>query len=208
MSLRAVSNWLRDRAWPTVVFPPKESDAIAFEWPGSSPVEVDTIEAAYNILKDELNAEDDRVKLIESKLISISSIVPVAMTITVAMVTFLTSGRVSQFSRASIVIVGLVGGYITLQFLRASLAAVNGLSRRSYEYLQLEDIAPKPNESKEKYLQRICVQMVDILNSNREVINGKVSQLALGHESIRNALCGLLILLLIILIIVVIGYQP
>jgi hypothetical protein len=208
MSLKEVSNWLRDRAWPTLVVKPKQSDAIAFEWPGGSAAKLDALEAAYNILKDELDAENDRMKVVESKLISISSIIPVAMTITVAIVTFLTSGRISQFTRTSIIIVGIVGGYVALQFLRASLAAVSGLGRRSYERLKLEDIVPEPNESKEKYLQRICVQMVKILITNREVINGKVSQLALGHESLKNALWSLLVLLLIILTIVATGQQP
>jgi hypothetical protein len=208
MRWKVFSFWLRDRVWPMVEAPPEKPEATAFEWPLGRPVKADTIEAAYNLLKEDLKADDDRAKVVESKLLSISSIVPVAMTITVAMVTFLTSGRVSQFNRTSIFIVGFVGGYVALQFLRASLAAVKGLWRRSYSHIKLEEIAPQPNESKEKYLHRMCAHMADVLNSNREVVNEKVSQLALGHESIKNAIWGLLILLLVILTIVVTGSQP
>ena len=43
---------------------------------------------------------------------------------------------------------------------------------------------------------------------NREVVNKKVDQLALGHRAVKNALWGLLILLLVILLIAVAGMQP
>jgi ABC-type multidrug transport system fused ATPase/permease subunit len=188
--------------------PPKKDDVPAFEWPSTSPVPVETLEAAYNLLKDELKSEDDRAKIIESKLLSISSLIPIAMTVTVAMVTFLTSGRVSQFTFRSILIIGVVGAYIALQFLRASLAAITGLGRRSYGHIEVKEIAPKPKEKKEEYLQRTCAQMAEILVFNREAVNKKVDQLALGHDAIKNAVWGLLILLFVILVIVFVGAQP
>jgi hypothetical protein len=197
-----------DLVWPTLVAPPKKDEVAAFEWPHDESADHGTTEAAYGLLKDELKSEDDRAKIIESKLLSISSLVPVVMTVTVAMVTFLTSGRVSQFTRTSILIVGAVGAYVALQFLRASLAAISGLGRKSYHHLETEEIAPKPKEKKAEYLQRICALMTQILAVNREVVNKKVDQLALGHEAIKNAVRGLLVLLLVILVVVAVGAQP
>jgi len=208
MQRKDILNRLRDWLWPTLVAPPKKDDVAAFEWPDDKAGDLGSIEAAYNLLKDELKSEDDRAKIIESKLLSISSLIPIAMTVTVAIVTFLTGGRVSQFNLPSILIVGLVGAYIALQFLRAAFAAINGLGRRSYSHLEVKEIAPKPNENKVAYLQRICAQMVRILAFNREVINNKVNQLALGHEAIKNAVWGLLFLLLIVLVIAAVGRQP
>lgn len=200
--------WLRDRVWPSLDAPPKKADVPAFEWPIARPVAVDTLEAAYNLLKDELKSEDDRAKIIESKLLSIASLIPIAMTVTVAMITFLTGGRVSQFTFRSILIVGAVGAYIALQFLRASLAAITGLGRRSYGHIEVKEIVPKPKEKKEEFLQRTCAQMAEILVFNREVVNKKVDQLALGHEAIKNAVWGLLILLFVMLMVVAVGEQP
>lgn len=208
MQRKDVQHRLRDWVWPTLVAPPKKDDVDAFEWPNDKTADVGTLEAAYNLLKDELKSEDDRAKIIESKLLSISSLIPIAMTVTVAMVTFLTGGRVSQFTLPSILIVGFVGAYIALQFLRASLAAIKGLGRRSYSHIEAKEIAPKPKEKKEAYLQRTCAQMVQILAFNREVINKKVDHLALGHEAIKNAVWGLLFLLLIVLVVVAVGAQP
>jgi hypothetical protein len=208
MRRKDIQDRLFDLVWPTLVAPPKKDDVAAFEWLDDKSADDGTIEAAYNLLKDELKSEDDRAKIIESKLLSISSLVPVAMTVTVAMVTFLTSGHVSQFTRTSILIVGTVGAYVALQFLRASLAAINGLGRRSYAHIETEEIAPKPKEKKAAYLQRICAQMTQIMAFNREVINKKVDQLALGHEAIKNAVTGLLLLLLVIVVIVAVGAQP
>jgi len=98
--------------------------------------------------------------------------------------------------------------YIALQFLRASLAAINGLGRKSYSHIEAKEIAPRPKEKKEAYLQRACTQMAQVLAFNREVINKKVDQLELGHEAIKNAVWGPLLLLLVILVIVAVGAQP
>ncbi len=208
MRRKELQDRLIDLVWPTLVPPPKKDEVAAFDWPDDKSADDGTLEAAYNLLKDELKSEDDRAKIIESKLLSISSLVPVAMTVTVAMVTFLTSGRVGEFTRTSILIVGTVGAYVALQFLRASLAAINGLGRRSYVHIETEEIAPKPEEKKAAYLQRICGLMAQVLAFNREVINKKVDQLALGHEAIKNAVRGLLVLLLVVLLIVVLDAQP
>lgn len=203
-----VQERLLDWVWPTLVTPPKKDDVAAFEWPIDKSADAGTLEAAYSLLKDELKSEDDRAKIIESKLLSISSLIPIAMTVTVALVTFLTSGRVSEFTLLSILIVGTVGAYVALQFLRASLAAITGLGRKSYAHIKVEEIAPQPGEKKEAYLQRICALMTQTIAFNREVINEKVGQLALGHEAIKNAVRGLLLLLLVILVIVAVGAQP
>lgn len=199
---------LLDWVWPTLFTPPKKDAAAAFEWPFDKSADADTLEAAYSLLKDELKSEDDRAKIVESKLLSISSLIPIAMTVTVALVTFLTSGRVSEFTLFSILSVGAVGAYVALQFLRASLAAIRGLGRKSYEHMKVEEIAPEPGEKKEAYLQRICALMTRTITFNREVNNEKVGQLALGHEAMRNAVRGLLLLLLVILVIAVVGAQP
>lgn len=200
--------WLRDRVWTTLEYPTSKKSVAVTEWSDSLAGDVAVIEAAYNLLKDELKTEDDRMRIVETKLLSIASFAPIAMTITVAIVTFLTGGKVREFTRPSILIVGFGGGYVALQFLRAVLAAINGLERRSYSRILLTSIVPGPREEKEAYLKRACKEMIRVITENKEVINEKVSQLALGHTAIKNAVWGLLLVLITILIITITTVQP
>jgi hypothetical protein len=194
--------WLRDRIWPTLVPHPKAGTQANFEWPATLIAPDDTFESAHQTLKEELQSEDERIKVVEAKLVNVSSLTPVAMTIFVAMITFLTSGKVAIFTRTSIWVVIVFGGYIALQFLLAIRAAIKGLARRPFQRLSLEDVLPVGKESKRDYLQRACKEIADAITGNRRGIDQKVSQLALCHESILNAVLALLILLLILLAIV------
>jgi len=62
---------------------------------------------------------------------------------------------------------------------------------------------PLQNESKGKYLLRVCGELSKAIYKNREVIDGKVDQLLLGQASIRNAVWGLLIVLSLVLAITI-----
>lgn len=203
--LREFGYEIRDWFWPTVVLhaSPLLNTATKVEWPEKNPSTTDTLEASYALLKDELKAEDDRSKIVESKLQGILSLVPLAMTIVFAVVTFFISGKVVSTS-LKIVVTEFAGVfYIALQILRALLAVVSGLSSRSYTHLHIDDAIPKEKEDKESYLNRICKEIFDIIRSNREVTDGKVSQLKLGHRAIRNAVWGLFIVIGAILTITV-----
>ena len=206
MSGKDTIEWLRDRILPTLVADSRGGDKLEPEWPTSVKPTVEALELAYQSLKDEMKSEDERIKTVESKLMSISSLTPIALTILVAMVTFLTSGKVESFTRPSIWVLAIFGGYVALQFLWAVRAAIKGLSRKGFYRLSLEDIFPRGNENREGYLQRTCKEMTVAIRNNRKGINQKVSQLAICHESIVNAVWGLLIMLLLLLAIVAI--QP
>lgn len=130
------------------------------------------------------------------------------MTVFVAMIAFLTSGKVQAFTPMSIWIVVVFAAYIALQFLLAIRAAIKGLGRRPFNRLSLEDLLPRGKESKKDYLQRTGKEIADAIAHNRSAIDQKVSQLALAHESIVNAVWALLVLLLVILAIVVIEPRP
>jgi hypothetical protein len=208
MSKKEVAEWLRDRIWPTLVRDSQSQQITEREWPSSLAVADETLELAYQALQDELKSEDERIKTVETKLLNISSLSPIAMTILVAMVTFLTSGRVQSFTRLSILVVAIFGGYITLQFLLAVRSAIKGLARRPFYRPRLEDRFPRGNESRTDYLRRACEETTNAITKNRIGIDDKVSQLALRHESILNAVWGLLIMVLILLAIVLTQPSP
>ena len=184
--------------------PPKEDTGLP-AWPAGRPCPLETLEAAYGALKDELNAQDDRAKTVETRLLSISSLAPVSMTIMVAVVTFLTSDRAREFTWGSVLAVGIVGSYVSLQFLLALLAAVKGLGRRSFSHLSIKDIVPQPDETKDAYLRRACAELTQVILHNRGAVDDKVSQLALAHEAVKNAVWGLLLVLITILVYTVAG---
>lgn len=202
-NLREFGYEIRDWFWPTAVLHanPVSNTATKVEWPEKNPSTTEALEASYALLKDELKAEDDRSKIVESKLQGILSLVPLAMTIVFAIVTFFISGKVASTSPKIIVTEFAGVFYIALQILRALLAVVSGLSSRSYTHLHIDDFIPKEKEDKETYLNRICKEIFDIIRSNREVTDGKVTQLKLGHRAIRNAVWGLFIVIGAILII-------
>ena len=174
-------------------------------WPAGRPCPPETLEAAYGALKDELDAQDDRAKTVETRLLSVSSLAPVSMTIMVAVVTFLTSDRAPEFTWGSVLAVGVVGSYVALQFLLALLAAVNGLGRRSFSHLSIKDIVPQPDETKDAYLRRACAELTEVILHNRAAVDDKVSQLALAHEAVKNAVWGLLLVLIMILVFTMVG---
>lgn len=202
------AEWLLDRIWPTLVSDPKARNKTNPEWPATLTSTDEALELAYEALREEMKSEDERIKVVEAKLINISSLAPIAMTIFVAMIAFLTSGRVQSFTRMSIWVVVIFGGYIALQFLLAVRAAIKGLARRSFQRVSLEDWFPRGRESRTDYLLRACKEVTDTIVNNRRAIDQKVSQLALCHESILNAVWGLLIMLVILLAIAVTQPNP
>lgn len=197
--------WLRDRLLPTVVPALVKDLSPEPGWPRELPCALETLEVAYEALKDELKTDEERAKTVDTRLLSVSSLAPVSMTIIVAIITFLTGGRTQEFTRASVLVIGLLGFYVAFQFLVALLAAVNGLSRRSFSHIKFKDIVPRPREGKEAYLQRACSELAEVISHNRETVNGKVSQLALSHEAVKNAVWGLLLILITVLVITVAG---
>lgn len=205
MNLKESLYWLRDRIVPTLVpAPPKEHSGEP-TWPGVRPFPLETLEAAYDALKEELRSQEDRAKTVETRLLSVSSLAPVSMTIMVAVVTFLTSDRAREFTWGSVLAVGLVGSYVAFQFLLALLAAVKGLGRRSFSHLSIRDLVPQPDETKDAYLRRACAELTEVIIHNRAAVDDKVSQLALAHEAVKNAVWGLLVVLIIILFFTMVG---
>ena len=136
-------------------------------------------------------------RAVENKLIAAGSVAPIAVTIMVAVATFLSRGRLQESVSESAVIT-FVAFYAALQFLRATLAAINGLSRKSYNVPTVSEILPASTEALVGYLRNACNDHVRRLEQHRETTNENVSQLALAHKSIKNAVTAIVIALLIL----------
>ena len=205
MTFKRAAFWFRDRAWPLLEPLTAGRTSTGIQWRTVPPPTLDVLETAYGFLKDEFKMEFERVRLVDSKLQSISSLSPIAITVLVATVVFLTGGRVGEFTRGSVLIVECGGFYVALQLVRALLAATEGLGRTSYDLAALTDIPPTQGETKENYIRRVCEDLTDSLSKNREATNRKVDQLALGHEALKNAIFGLLGVILALIFITIFG---
>ena len=151
-------------------------------------------------LRHDLDAEladaVDRKKTVEGKLSSIASITPVPVTIILAVVTFLSSARVQDFGAISVVILVSIAFLIALQFLRALLAAVHGLSQMSY--WQPRAVISIGGEAQRPDMREMCVSVLRRIDSYDANTNEKVNQLALAHKSLENSVLWLLLAIAIL----------
>ena len=75
-------------------------------------------------------------------------------------------------------------------------ATVNGLTRRGFWQLSLTEISPIAGESAEDYRLRILNRRINYMNKNEWVVNGRVSQMAVAHVGIKNALGAAFIIII------------
>ena len=187
--VKRVVCWLRDRVWPTLD-PPSTNQA---EQP-SPTIKADADEhvmrAVYERLSAELEVEAERRRAVETKLVAAGSVASIAVTIMVAVAT--STGQLQEFVLESIVLT-----YAALQFLHATWTAVSGLSRKGYTIPTVSAILPASTEGLVEYLRNASNDHIRRLEQYRETTNENVSQLALAHTSIKNALAALVIALLI-----------
>lgn len=197
--VKRVGRWLRDRVWATLD-PPSTNLGHDVEQPKpdiNANADRDVVRTVYERLSAELETEAERRRAVESKLLAAGSVAPIAVTIMIAVATVLSSGRLQEFVLESVVIT-FVAFYAALQFLRATLAAINGLSIKSYTVPTVSAILLASKEELVGYLRSASNDHVRRLEQHREMTNEKVSQLALAHESIKNAVTAIVIALLIL----------
>ena len=177
--------WLKDRLWATIDPLPENSDGKPDQTHLEINTDVKVLGAVYERIYVELKVEADRNREVENKLIAAGSVTSIAVTIMVAVATSLPTG------------LQVLMAYAALQFLRATWAAISGLSRRSYSVPTRSDLLPDGTEGLIEYLRNACNDHVSMLEQHRETTNEKVSQLALAHASIKNALVVLVFALVI-----------
>ena len=181
-------HWVWDCFWPTI----EDSDTTDHSR-DPAPWTSQIILACQAI--DELaSAERERGRLVDAKLQALIPLAPVVVTLIVAFVTFL-SRNPPPYLVCSVVVVVVVAIYVALQLIRTVFAAVTGIQRKAFMALWIDDVTPKGQETEEEYRVRITNEKTRCLVDNTRIIDYKVTQLAVAHRAIKNALFGLLILL-------------
>lgn len=105
--------------------------------------------------------------------------------------TFLADPKYRQLGVGPLTIASVVAFYVSLQFLRAAFAAVSGLERKGFERLTLSQLAAETDSNVVSYQHRLARLRAECLARNVEVVNEKVSSMALAHVALKNGLAVL-----------------
>ena len=158
------------------------------------------LDEVNSVLSTRLAQTDERVRNVESKLmalLTLTSVLSVVVATGLAAVTTLgTVGEEAETKIFAWVAVVLIS-YVAVQLIRALGATVAGLMRRSYRQLSPEDMVPEDNETSETFRTRLLNLQVNSMRFNEWVVNQKVSEMAVAHEALRNALVSTFVLILL-----------
>ena len=138
------------------------------------------VREVYGRLSAELEIEAERRRAVETKLLAVGSVAPIAVTIMVAAISFLSSGRLRDFVPESVVVVLVIAVYVALQFLRAMLAAIYGLSRMGYSGPQISEIVRAGTVEPSGYLRNASNDVARRIEQHRETTNEKVKPTRTG----------------------------
>ena len=194
--LLVLSRWLRDRIWAKLDGP--STDTTAPPMTLDPNVNEDVLPLMFERLSDTLATETDRRRAVESKLVAAGTVAPIAVTLVLAVTTLLSPGRAQDFTSAGAITLALTAFYVALQFLRATLATITGLSRMSYDAALVSAVVSTGTASPADYLRQASIELGRRIMQHREATNAKVDQLALAHISIVNALVAFLIAILVL----------
>ena len=137
---------------------------------------------------------DERHRHVERKLLALLTLTTVFSAVITAGVLAAATLSVAKPHRFIALLTIFLVAYIVLQLALTLFATINGLMRRGFHQLGTEDIPPVKTDSAEEYRLRILNKRVDYMFKNERTVNQIVSQMAVAHVAIRNALGATLIL--------------
>ncbi len=159
----------------------------------------DSLSEVQSVLQNRLHQVAERIRSVESKLIAmltLTSVLSAAVGASLAASTAL--GKVEEetkiFAWAAVILVF----YVSVQVLRALWSTVAGLMRRSYKQLSSTDMIPQKEETAEAYRMRLLNLQSDHLFWNEWVVDQMVSEMAVAHTALRNALTVVFLLILLV----------
>lgn len=201
--LRRLRNSVFDCFWPTLERSPEPK-------PTELPIVKLTSEVALEVrsrLEAAVEADVDRMRSIDAKLMAVCSVAPICATLLVAIVSFLTTQRPGTFTTSSVLAVVALASFVIIQFVRALLAAIQGLQRRGFLVPTSSSLwAQIEGESVDTYTLRACDDLAERLHQNRETTNEKVSYMAVAHRAYLNAVVGMLLAVIVLSAIILSDY--
>ena len=160
------------------------------------------LDEVNRLLSFRLTQMDLRDRSVESKLVAMFTLTSVlSAAITAGLAAATTLGKVPEDSRIFAWVAMALVFYVAIQLLRSLWSTVAGLKRRPYRQLSPKDMAPEDSETSEMYQVRVLNLQVNSMRWNERVINQKVSEMAVAHEALRNALTATFGLIVVTLVI-------
>jgi hypothetical protein len=145
-------------------------------------------ETSENLLKE----EEVRRQSVEARLTSIVGLTSIAGTLVFSGVIAQATGKLATHATSLKWILAVGALYLILQICSALLAAVSGLSRRSYPADLPRDLLPESGQEARGYLRGRIVNVAKMVTEHRFENNTKVAQMAVAHRAMKNFLLGLL----------------
>lgn len=143
-----------------------------------------------------LDEDNDRGQSVEARLTSLMGLSSIAGTVLFSGLVAEATGTISAPSPLFRWGMALGAFYLTLQLCSAILAAVRGLSRKSYSVATSAVVLPGKGEDDAEYLRRRILWCLQTLVGRRPQTNAKVTQMAVSHCAMKNFLVGLLLVAL------------
>ena len=149
---------------------------------------------------------EERFRTVERKLIALLTLTAVlgaAVTASLLGVAVLDQVRDSWYTRSGTAVAVILVSYILTQILCLLMATLRGLTRRGYRQLVPSQIIPITGETGDAYRIRLLNSWARAIAYNEWVVGGKVSEMAVAHVALRNALLGIVPLLCVAAVLAV-----
>jgi len=132
---------------------------------------------------------DERFRNVETKLVSLLTLTSVlSAAVTASFAAASTMHIQKDCPSIPVLITLLLVFYVSINLLCALWATVSGLMRQGYQQLPYKDIIPEGKEDHINYETRILNQRLNHAKWNDWVLNKKVSEMAVAHVALQNAL--------------------
>lgn len=161
------------------------------------------LKIAIEALRRDASSEDDRGKLVESKLQSLLAFSSVAITLVTVILARAIEMKSSWLHPGAIAIMMALLAYASIQFLFVVMSAIGGLRRRSYQVAIPSSVVPTFEEDEKVYLYRLCTELIGKIAYNREVNNDRVSHMELAHVAVKNAIMALVLAVFLIISLII-----
>lgn len=187
-SLKPWFNDIVDWVWPRLTgksVPPPDEQLIITT---NDKALLDEIEHTVEKRTDQV---DERIRTVETKLVALLTLTSVlSAAVTAGFAAASTMHIQKGFSLITVWLMLFLVFYIAINLLRSLWATVAGLMRRGYKQLSCEELLPEEKEDKIRYKARLLNQKLNHIRWNDWVVNHKVSEMAVAHIALRNALAA------------------
>lgn len=152
------------------------------------------LEQMVTDLESLLEQESDRRSSIDARLSTIVGLASIAATIAMGVIVAQAGGTLKIQSPRTKWTLSALSLYLILQLCTAIYWAIRGQSRRSYKSATVSDAVPESLPDPIDRLRHRVLGLVDRLQFNQEVVNEKVTAMAVAHRAAINFAVGLFIL--------------